>query len=76
MKDGAGDRIGGLSTRLLVLFLAMVVVGFVLPSPGIATGPGAGSGHHYRALATPAKLSHTGRTIELYSPLPKTQKPH
>jgi len=54
MTDGAGDRVAGLSTRLLVLFLAMVVVGFVLPSPGAANVP-AGNGHDYRALAAPAK---------------------
>ena len=32
----------------------MVIVGFVLPSPGTANVP-AGSGHDYRALAAPAK---------------------
>lgn len=55
MNDGAGDRIAGLSTRLLVLFLAMVVVGFVIPSPGIAGNPGTGTGASpYRALRHPA----------------------
>ena len=37
--DRAGDRLAGLSTRLLVLFLAMVIVGFVIPSPSIAGDP-------------------------------------
>lgn len=37
--DRAGDRIAGTSTRLFVLFLAMVIAGFVIPSPGIATNP-------------------------------------
>ena len=55
MTDGAGDRVAGLSTRLLVLFLAMVVVGFVIPSPGIAGGPRAGTGaSQYRALRHPS----------------------
>ncbi|RNM13619.1 class F sortase [Nocardioides pocheonensis] len=53
MKDKADDRLAGLSTRLLVLFLAMVVVGFVLPSSGIA-GPATTSGVHYTQLAKPA----------------------
>ena len=53
MKDRADDRLGGLSTRLLVLFLAMVIVGFVLPSSGIA-GPNPRSGVHYTQLAKPA----------------------
>ena len=45
MTDGrAGDRIAGTSTRLFVLFLAMVIVGFVIPSPGIATNPRTGTG--------------------------------
>ena len=34
-NDKADDR-WGLSTRLLVLFLAMVVAGFAIPSPGVA----------------------------------------
>jgi len=55
MKDGAGDRVAGLSTRLLVLFLAMVVVGFVIPSPGIAGIPGTGTGDsRYVALPAPS----------------------
>jgi hypothetical protein len=37
--DEADDRVAGLSTRLLVLFLAMVVVGFASPSPGVAVDP-------------------------------------
>ena len=53
MKDRADDRLAGLSTRLLVLFLAMVIVGFVLPSSGIA-GPAATSGVRYTQLARPA----------------------
>lgn len=55
-KDRAGDHVAGLSTRLLVLFLAMVVVGFVIPSPGIAGDIGIGPGTaHYQPLATPSK---------------------
>lgn len=55
--DKAGDRVAGLSTRLFVLFLAMVIVGFVIPSPGIAglpraEGPGAIG---YEQLGSPAK---------------------
>jgi LPXTG-site transpeptidase (sortase) family protein len=52
-KDRADDRLAGLSTRLLVLFLAMVVVGFALPSPGIA-GPDQAAGKTYTQLAKPA----------------------
>src|SRR5689334_1245962 len=40
MLDKAGDRLTGTSTRLFVLFLVMVIAGFVLPSPGIAARPG------------------------------------
>jgi LPXTG-site transpeptidase (sortase) family protein len=36
VNDGADDRLAGLSKRLLLLFLAMVVVGFAIPSPGVA----------------------------------------
>ncbi|MGY2874028.1 LPXTG-site transpeptidase (sortase) family protein [Marmoricola sp. URHA0025 HA25] len=55
MNDRAGDHLTGLSTRLLVLFLAMVIVGFVIPSPGIAGGPHGGTGDsQYRALGHPA----------------------
>ena len=53
MNDGAGDRLGGLSTRLLVLFLAMVIAGFVIPSPGIAGNDRAG--RDYSPLAVPTK---------------------
>ena len=53
--DRAGDRIAGLSTRLLVLFLAMVIVGFVIPSPGIAGNPRIGTGQsRYHALGEPS----------------------
>ena len=58
MTDGkADDRVAGLSTRLFVLFLAMVIVGFAIPSPGIAgdpraEGPGAVG---YQQLGSPAK---------------------
>ena len=52
--DRAGDRIGGLSTRLLVLFLAMVIAGFVIPSPGIAGDPKTGRSL-YEPLAAPAR---------------------
>lgn len=53
MSDKAGDRLGGLSTRLFVLFLAMVIAGFVIPSPGIAGGDQPGTA--YRSLAAPSK---------------------
>jgi LPXTG-site transpeptidase (sortase) family protein len=54
--DTAGDRIAGLSTRLLVLFLAMVIVGFVIPSPGIADNPRAQAGEsRYEPIARPAR---------------------
>ncbi|HEX2896021.1 MAG TPA: class F sortase [Marmoricola sp.] len=53
MTDRADDRLAGLSTRLLVIFLAMVVVGFVLPSPGVA-GASQASGITYRQLAKPS----------------------
>jgi LPXTG-site transpeptidase (sortase) family protein len=39
LHHGAGDRLAGLSKRLFVLFLAMVIAGFALPSPGIAARP-------------------------------------
>jgi LPXTG-site transpeptidase (sortase) family protein len=55
-NDRAGDHVAGLSTRLLVLFLAMVIVGFVIPSPGIAGIPGVSKGEApYRALTAPSK---------------------
>jgi len=53
--DGADDRVAGLSTRLLVLFLAMVVVGFAIPSPGIADGPGTSGESSYAPLAKPSR---------------------
>jgi LPXTG-site transpeptidase (sortase) family protein len=53
--DKAGDRLGGLSTRLFVLFLAMVIVGFVIPSASIAGDPRIGSGKaHYEPLGAPS----------------------
>lgn len=42
MNDEAGDHLTALSTRLLVLLIAMVVAGFVLPSPRA----GADDGYH------------------------------
>ncbi|MCW2755273.1 MAG: Sortase family protein [Marmoricola sp.] len=57
MNQGkAGDRVGGLSKRLVVLFLAMVIAGFAIPSPGIAIGHGLGTTSHsqYHALAAPS----------------------
>jgi LPXTG-site transpeptidase (sortase) family protein len=55
IDDRADDRVAGLSTRLFVLFLAMVIVGFVLPSRGIADDPRTGAGDAlYDALASPA----------------------
>jgi LPXTG-site transpeptidase (sortase) family protein len=52
-RDGAGDRVGGLSTRLFVLFLAMVVVGFVIPSPGVAGQAGSTDEGQYAQLSRP-----------------------
>lgn len=52
----AGDGIAGLSTRLLVLFLAMVIAGFALPSPGIsAAAKPVVPPELYRQLKVPAK---------------------
>jgi len=51
--DRAGDRLGGLSTRLLVLFVAMVIAGFVIPSPGVA-GSDAAPASQYQPLAAPS----------------------
>jgi sortase (surface protein transpeptidase) len=53
----AGDRVAGLSTRLFVLFLAMVIAGFAIPSPSasapdLAIGPGTSL---YHPLAAPVK---------------------
>ncbi len=54
-EDKAGDRVAGLSKRLFVLFLAMVIAGFVLPSPGIAARPGVPSStSDYHQLETPS----------------------
>jgi len=53
MNDRAGDRIAGLSTRLLVLFLAMVVVGFAIPSRSTAGDPQAGAAQ-YAPLSAPS----------------------
>lgn len=50
----AGDRVGGLSKRLVVLFLAMVIAGFVIPSPGISS-PGPKDRSKYHALAAPSR---------------------
>lgn len=36
MQNGTGDGLRGLTARLFVLFLAMVVAGFVIPSPGVS----------------------------------------
>jgi LPXTG-site transpeptidase (sortase) family protein len=55
VSDRADDRLAGVSTRLLVLFLAMVIVGFVLPSRGIAGDRAAGEDRHYVPLAKPAR---------------------
>lgn len=56
IEDRAGDRVAGLSTRLFVLFLAMVIAGFVIPSPGISLAdPKLGTGSLYEPLAAPAK---------------------
>jgi len=54
-QSKAGDRVGGLSKRLFVLFLAMVIAGFAIPSPGISTpGLGPGGSGNYHAKAKPA----------------------
>jgi len=52
-SDGADDRVGGLSTRLLVLFLAMVIVGFVIPSPGVAGETAPSGDAQYTQLSRP-----------------------
>jgi LPXTG-site transpeptidase (sortase) family protein len=55
-RDRADDHVAGLSTRLLVLFLAMVIVGFVIPSPGVAGNPRIATGEaQYDALGAPSK---------------------
>lgn len=54
-KRKAGDRVGGLSKRLVVLFLSMVIAGFAIPSPGISTpGLGRGNDGNYKAAAKPS----------------------
>jgi LPXTG-site transpeptidase (sortase) family protein len=58
-QSKAGDRVGGLSKRLCVLFLTMVIAGFAIPSPGIGTpgpggDPGVGKTSDYHALAAPS----------------------
>jgi LPXTG-site transpeptidase (sortase) family protein len=51
----AGDRVGGLSKRIFVLILAMVIAGFAIPSPGVGTpGPGFKEHSQYHPLARPA----------------------
>jgi LPXTG-site transpeptidase (sortase) family protein len=50
--NAADDRLGGLTKRLLLVFLAMVVVGFALPSPGVAGDPKVAPA--YVALAAPS----------------------
>lgn len=57
MNQGkAGDRVGGLSKRLFVLILAMVIAGFAIPSPGAGTtGPGYGDRSQYRPLGKASK---------------------
>ena len=53
----AGDRIAGTSTRLFVLFLAMVIAGFVIPSPGSgASRP--------QAAAEPDLDAEAGRVVD------------
>lgn len=60
-QQKAGDRLTGLSTRLGVLFLAMVIAGFVIPSPGVGAGvphapaPAPQQASPYRPLARPAR---------------------
>lgn len=54
-NDRAGDRIAGTSTRLFVLFLAMVIVGFVVPSPGISVAEPQDPDSRYQALSAPSK---------------------
>lgn len=52
----AGDRVGGLSKRLFVLILAMVIAGFAIPSPGSGTpGPGYGDSSQYHRLEKPTR---------------------
>lgn len=54
-QSKAGDGVGGLSKRLFVLILAMVIAGFAIPSPGAGTtGPGFGDENVYRPLGKPS----------------------
>jgi LPXTG-site transpeptidase (sortase) family protein len=53
-QDKAGDRVSGLSKRLFVLFLVMVIAGFVLPSPGVSAPKPAIGQSEYHALAAPS----------------------
>lgn len=53
-----GGDLRGLTIRLLVLMLAMVVAGFVLPSPGLAGGGGGAASARaalYEPMGTPAR---------------------
>lgn len=53
----AGDPIAGLSKRLFVLILAMVIAGFAIPSPGVALLPNEvapGKQSPFKPLATPS----------------------
>jgi LPXTG-site transpeptidase (sortase) family protein len=52
VNDAADDHLGRLTKRLLLVFLAMVVVGFALPSPGVAGDTKAAP--EYVALAAPS----------------------
>lgn len=47
----AGDHVAGLSKRLFVLILVMVIAGFAIPSPGAGTtGPGKEDKSRYHSL--------------------------
>ena len=52
--NAADDRLAGLTKRLLLVFLAMVVVGFALPSPGVAGDAKVATAPEYHALAAPS----------------------
>jgi LPXTG-site transpeptidase (sortase) family protein len=53
-QSKAGDRVGGLSKRLFVLILSMVIAGFAIPSPGIGTpSPGYNNHSQYHPLSAP-----------------------
>lgn len=55
-ESKAGDRVGGISKRLFVLILAMVIAGFAIPSPGAGTaGPGYGDRSQYHPLGKESK---------------------